>query len=850
MDRMRSIFSVVSPALQDAGTILHVISASPVVAAGEAIGALGWGGNDTGALAAYGQQLAAGKTAANVSGAEITKAAGLPLTYVDRGLQTLPNVVQNHIEAGDNSILPHGWGDIQAGYDRSKNQGLGQSLGYLSRSGNLGQIAAGMTSPLAAVGAVIGHFSADGTEGTTVAGRADINENDAWFHVISGTQDFTKSLFLDPTNIAFLGGNKIIKANRLAIAGSQRAELTAKIETGVTVKLPSKTRQATTKLFTGTVAPGRMGQAMDDFFAGTEDFRNQTMKKLGVTDLESKTTRTIVPPIETPGTHVQPSLFPEHDPQGTIQTLAEKTDASLLRPSDFLAAFPELMATADPMAAANAFVSVGRVASPALRRQGVDTLVQLLYGDNGALDRLAAVRDPEFMRAANVMDRSISTVNEKELLAQFGPNDAMNKALAANRLEWVKEIHGDTAITTIQEDLDRLAQVGVRSLRHMPKYSPGAVAKLGKMPGRYIGPSIDDVAASMPLERLLQDSAEEAGVTVHGAIETRLSALQKAANTVSRAADAARPSRTINAVTGALNTRLPQSMVDLVELDAGEREIVSQLQFAGARPDVVRHYSNAFVGAQTSGPRKAVAEEVETVAVRMLAHRAGVSRSAADQMVRDLKQERAAATGGDGATSAAVNEETGKAVGTVPLVQQPNSFNAVNFVQLQKALKREGRHIQAGEDWIAQAQRAFGPKADGLYDVADNVLHHITKFSKFSMLFRAGYAVRNLVDNDLRTYSQLGAKIATTVLIDRMGVVGSSLLRRNSAKAVLSRALKARTEATTIEGMIAAGGAPAGAAERLAELNDQIDRGIEGFTKQVGQARKGPTVGVNTLPAA
>jgi len=267
---------------------------------------------------------------------------------------------------------------------------------------------------------------------------------------------------------------------------------------------------------------------------------------------------------------------------------------------------------------------------------------------------------------------------------------------------------------------------------------------------------------------------------------------------------------------------------------------------------VVRHYSNAFVGAQTSKPREAVAAEVETAAIRMLAHRAGVSRSTADQIVRDLKQTRAGASDSSGGSvlSAAVNESTGKAVSTVPLVQQPNSFNAVNFVDLQKALKREGRHIQAGEDFIAQAQKAFGPTADGLYETADQVLHYITKFSKFSMLFRAGYAARNLVDNDLRTYSQLGAKIATTVLIDRMGVVGSSLLRRNSAKAVLSRALKARTEATTIEGMIAAGGAPAGAAERLAELNDQIDRGIEGFTKQVGQARKGPTVGVNTLPAA
>lgn len=826
MDRLKSIFNTVATDGQEIGAVFNAVQYSPYTTIKDAIGAIQAGGAS--GLQADLKQVAYDQKTNTIPGklgTGILDASNVGLSYVNRAGSTFNFIASGQ---GDSVNDPNTVGfaafahDVRQGWNNSATNSYGQEYARLL------------------------------DPGMSDAAYENAKKNSPVFNITSGSIDLMKNIYGDPMNLAFVGGTNIIKADRLGIAGAQRAELTAAIDTGTRVKLSSKSRQATTKILTGTVAPGRMGQAMDDFFAGTEDFRNQTMKKLGVTNLESKTTRTLVPPVETPGTHVQPSLYPEHDPQGTIKTVVEKTTAAQLRPSDFRAAFPALEATADPAAAANAFVSVGRESSLALRRQGVETILQYLYGDNAALGRLAAVQSPEFARAANVLNRAGSTLNEGELLAALGPNDPMNRALAANNLEWVKAIHGDNAVTTIQEDLDRLSKVGARSLQYMPQYNPSAVAKLGRMPGRYFGPSIDDAAAAMPLERVLQDSAQEAGVVVHGAVEERLGTLQKVANTVARAADAARPSRTANAVTIALNTRMPTGLVDLVELHAGHREIVSQLQFVGAHPDVVRHYSNAFDGAQVSKSRYAVAEETEAAAIKILAARSGVSKSTADQIVRDLRQTRAGAgdSSGGSVLSAATNPETGKRVGTVPLVQQPNSFNAVDLVQLSKLLKREGRHIQAGEDFIAQAQKAFGPTADGLYETADQILHFITKVSKFSMLFRAGYAARNLVDNDLRTYSQLGAKIATTVLIDRIGVIGQAALRTNSHRALLSRALKAQTEATTLEGMIAAGSAPAGAAERVAALNDQIDRGILAFRKEVGQARKGPTVGVNTLPPA
>jgi len=96
--------------------------------------------------------------------------------------------------------------------------------------------------------------------GMTDAAFEDAKKNSAVFNITSGSIDLMRNLYgADPANLAFAGGSNIIKANRLAITGTNRAELTAKIDTGVTVALPSKARQAAAKIFSRHCRTGQHG---------------------------------------------------------------------------------------------------------------------------------------------------------------------------------------------------------------------------------------------------------------------------------------------------------------------------------------------------------------------------------------------------------------------------------------------------------------------------------------------------------------------------------------------------------------------------------------------------------------
>lgn len=248
--------------------------------------------------------------------------------------------------------------------------------------------------------------------------------------------------------------------------------------------------------------------------------------------------------------------------------------------------------------------------------------------------------------------------------------------------------------------------------------------------------------------------------------------------------------RAASSMADALVTMAPQGYVHLHDPASGgtvDAMLRSQKDF----PDELRsELVSKYLNATEEGAKVAAINQAEAHLFGHIAKKYGMDREDAAKLVNQYQMARmgwrdrtkmyagigneqsySAAPGTNGLTADSYIDEHG-IVNRVPLLSThlANSVPVLNGQLVEHVMKRNVNKLQALKGWGERAETAFGRtvagsagKADALRWGADELVHDglnlFNRLWKFSVLFRLGYPIRNVTDEQLRIWAKLDSGV-------------------------------------------------------------------------------------------